>query len=231
MYLKEWAKCCPESYRHKIANLIIKTFFGLNHRHELFLYLLYNRYFAGEKISVLDVGAGTGYALSYNNSNLRKYAVDCDNYFEIKFRENNINFIHYNMENDDLSELGKIIGEKVDLLIMNQVIEHIYYPDKLLGQIGKILKPGGIAYITTPDIEKFKFEFFNDYSHVRPFSKASIKQLFKTYSFEILSLKNTSSLQFYVNALNIPFLLSALFRIGKMGRDIELIVKSPHNVN
>jgi SAM-dependent methyltransferase len=225
MYLKEWAKPRPEKFRHKVANKVTKLLFGLTHRHELFLFQLYNKYFTGKNISVLDIGSGAGYALLYNNPNILKHAVDRDNYFETELRKNNINFICYDIEKYNLSELVKIIGGKVDLLIMNHVIEHIYYPDKFIAEIDKILNPDGIVYIRTPDIEKFKFEFYNDYTHVHPFTKVSILQLFKAYPFELLSIKNTSTFNFYINALNIPKFFKTMMRTEKMGRDIELIIK------
>jgi 2-polyprenyl-3-methyl-5-hydroxy-6-metoxy-1,4-benzoquinol methylase len=225
MYLKEWAQTTPETLRQKAANLMVHILFGLKQRHELFLYQLYKTYYSGKRITVMDLGSGSGYALSYNNLDIIKYAVDKDNHFENLFAVNGVTFIEHNLETYDMSKLVEITGEYIDLLFLNHVIEHIHHPDKFVMGLNELLSPGGIVYIRTPDISKFKFDFYNDYTHVRPFTKNSLQQLFRTYDFEIISLRNSSSLFFYVQALPMPKIFKDLFRLDKMGRDIELIVR------
>jgi 2-polyprenyl-3-methyl-5-hydroxy-6-metoxy-1,4-benzoquinol methylase len=43
-----------------------------------------------------------------------------------------------------------------DVIICSEVIEHVYSPDDLLDEIARLLKPGGYAILTTPNLASWK---------------------------------------------------------------------------
>lgn len=43
-------------------------------------------------------------------------------------------------------------SEGIDVIVSNQVIEHLYYPIKFLKEVYRILKPGGYAVISTENL-------------------------------------------------------------------------------
>jgi len=54
---------------------------------------------------------------------------------------------------DDLNtESLNIEDSSVDIILLCEVIEHIYNPDKILEECNRILKPGGKIVITTPNL-------------------------------------------------------------------------------
>jgi methionine biosynthesis protein MetW len=46
--------------------------------------------------------------------------------------------------------------QSFDLIVCSEVIEHVYSPDDLLDEIRRLLKPGGYAVITTPNLASWK---------------------------------------------------------------------------
>ena len=87
-------------------------------------------------------------------------------------------------------EKGAIPVERgtLDLLAMTSTLEHLSCPEQIASEIGRVLKPGGIVFITVPDIMKYKFRFWDDVTHKRPFNKSSLRFLFETHGFETLDL-------------------------------------------
>lgn len=80
-----------------------------------------------------------------------------------------------------------------DAILFTHVIEHLRNPLHAAGEIHRLLKPGGIIYIETPNwtstlVPSFgfrreqhnPFNFFDDYTHIRPWTKQAL--------FEFLSL-------------------------------------------
>jgi SAM-dependent methyltransferase len=43
-----------------------------------------------------------------------------------------------------------------DVIICSEVIEHVYSPDDLLDEIARLIKPGGYAVLTTPNLASWK---------------------------------------------------------------------------
>jgi len=43
-----------------------------------------------------------------------------------------------------------------DVIICSEVIEHVFSPDELLDEIARLLKPGGYAVLTTPNLASWK---------------------------------------------------------------------------
>lgn len=61
--------------------------------------------------------------------------------------------------------------------------EHLENPDRALSELYRVMKPGGYTCIVVPtphDIEAF----YDDYTHVRPYTKRSLAQLAKAVGFK-----------------------------------------------
>ena len=84
---------------------------------------------------ILDIGAGS---IKY-----KKYFNNC----EFKTQD----FKQYGGI-DYVSDITKIPvpDQSFDVIICTEVLEHVIRPDLGIAEISRILKPGGIAYITTP---------------------------------------------------------------------------------
>ena len=76
-----------------------------------------------------------------------------------------------NIETDSLP----IPSEKVDIVVAMAVIEHLRDPGHFLDEIKRILRHGGALWMDTPDIEACGNKFWNDPTHVQPFTRASLR--------------------------------------------------------
>jgi SAM-dependent methyltransferase len=68
------------------------------------------------------------------------------------------------------------------------VIEHMPEPDRLVAECARVLRPGGKLIVATPDIERYKFGFWVDHTHVRPFTEISLRTLLAMHGFETLHM-------------------------------------------
>lgn len=106
--------------------------------------------FAGTApLDVLDVGCAQGtLALMLAERGHRVTAVDLRPeflaYAESRHTHGEIRFVAGNVLQDEFAGA-------FDLVFANQIIEHLVYPDQLLQQLKKRLKPGGRLVITTPN--------------------------------------------------------------------------------
>jgi len=64
-----------------------------------------------------------------------------------------------------------------DVVFSKSVIEHFYYPEKLVGEFKRVLRPGGIVITMCPDWEANVRIFFEDYTHRTPFTKTSLRDI------------------------------------------------------
>lgn len=89
-------------------------------------------------------------------------------------------------------------GEKFDAVVCQHVIEHLVYPIELMQGIGAVLRDGGKLFVETPNwtrlIAPFShFYFYNDYTHVRPFSRTAMTRLLLDFGYQELSIRTMSS--------------------------------------
>lgn len=75
------------------------------------------------------------------------YGVDHDANILKKFRKN-----FEQTWAGDLNEKLEVKSNSMDLVMANQVIEHIAKTDLFVGEIARILKPGGVALLATPNL-------------------------------------------------------------------------------
>jgi SAM-dependent methyltransferase len=75
-----------------------------------------------------------------------------------------------NLETD-----GFPIGDSTcDIVICLALIEHLFDPGHFLTEVKRVLKPGGHLWMSTPDIEACGAKFWNDPTHVHPYTRLSL---------------------------------------------------------
>jgi len=72
---------------------------------------------------------------------------------------------------------------------MNAVIEHIQDPNNIFKEIFRVLKPNGVLFVRTPNWKLSFKDFYNDPTHVRPYSPSTLKQTFEFYNLELIFLE------------------------------------------
>ena len=114
---------------------------------------------------ILDLGAG-------------------DKSFVKVVRENGINCKGLDVDEIDL-ENEKINYEdgEFDLVTGISLIEHIFNPSNFLKESYRILKKDGFLILVTPDWEYNFKNFYNDPTHIRPYTQRSLKFLLKSFGY------------------------------------------------
>lgn len=104
----------------------------------------------------------------------------------------------------DANEIIQRLPDKsIDLVILNDVLEHIAYPDLLIASVRNKMVDKGLILASIPNFryisnlkhviwdKNFKYERdggIRDYTHLRFFTRKSIISFFKEMNFEILEL-------------------------------------------
>ena len=65
----------------------------------------------------------------------------------------------------------------VDFAVSLAVIEHLRDPENFLSEVFRCLKPGGLVYLSTPNFQFDWKNFYNDPTHVRPYTPTALEQL------------------------------------------------------
>lgn len=139
--------------------------------------------------NILDLGCGNG-LLSFNllkNGYKNIYAMDYYGGFDkLKEYYKEINIIngHINNKIDEFKN-------KFDIIIVNQVLEHVYDIKSAISNLEFMLKKDGLLYFESPDCTRFKdyyltpYHFFN-YEHIEYFSEQAFENMAKIFSYEVL---------------------------------------------
>ncbi len=81
-----------------------------------------------------------------------------------------------------------------DVIINTQVLEHVEYPQKVINEFYRILKPGGKLFLTAPQgwgLHEEPYHFFN-------FTKFGLESLFKNAGFEIIFIEPRGGIFWYL---------------------------------
>jgi SAM-dependent methyltransferase len=76
-----------------------------------------------------------------------------------------------------------IDNNSVDFAVSLAVIEHLNDPDLFVSEIFRCLKPGGVIFLSTPNFQYDFKNFYNDPTHVRPYTPISLEKLLNLYGF------------------------------------------------
>jgi SAM-dependent methyltransferase len=75
-------------------------------------------------------------------------------------------------------------NESFDIVFSKSVIEHIREPRNFMKETCRVLKPGGRVITMTPDWHSQIYIFYDDPTHVHPYTSTGLKDLFAMYGFK-----------------------------------------------
>jgi ubiquinone/menaquinone biosynthesis C-methylase UbiE len=132
--------------------------------------------FFRNKGRLLDVGCGRGMHLKcFSENKLECYGVDlrneCIKEFVVK---------ECNVEKDNIPFYDNFF----DYVYSKSLIEHVVNVDNFFSNVLRVLKPGGIFVCMTPDWKSQMSHFFDDYTHVHPFTRKSLRDALSINGFK-----------------------------------------------
>ena len=221
---------------HEISGLCVSSLQGSNVKRKLFQYIKKHktkflfRFFGipqipQETIKILDIGCGSGYQLLTLKEiypHLELYGIDIvktEDLSEI------INFSTVNLEKDNLP----FEQESFDFIMCRGVIEHVNNPSKIFAEAYRVLKKGGKFHVLTENwtsifipptsikLTRYGTNFYDDYTHIRPYTKKSLYRFFVSVGFKDISIKVERNL-FIILALPLLLImqLTKKFDIGRL---------------
>jgi SAM-dependent methyltransferase len=113
-----------------------------------------------------------------------------------------------------------------DVVVLNQVLEHFARPDDVMRAVARLLVPGGVALIETPDIDGLDSRLFSRRywggfhfpRHLVLFNRNGLERLVADAGFEIVKVEHLASPAFWIQSFHHYFSerrglrgLSALF--------------------
>ncbi|MBI4489875.1 MAG: methyltransferase domain-containing protein [Deltaproteobacteria bacterium] len=94
----------------------------------------------------------------------------------------------------DPLETLNLTAASYDVVLMNQVIEHLSDPRTTCQEVWRVLKPSGIFYLDTPNFASLAMRLFREHnriisgsSHISLFSVETLSRLLRSLGFEIVS--------------------------------------------
>jgi|TARA_B100002003_G_scaffold228774_1_gene237427 SAM-dependent methyltransferase len=153
---------------------------------------LVKRYKLSVGKKMLDLGCGRGdFLRGFLRCGINGYGVDRSKIAKSICPEAKIT----------LSDLGNeslpYKDNSFDLVFSKSVLEHFYYPEELVQEIYRILKPNGLVITMVPDWESgYKKTFYDDYTHRTPFTLASLRNIFIANGFNDVKVEKFRQLPF-----------------------------------
>jgi 2-polyprenyl-3-methyl-5-hydroxy-6-metoxy-1,4-benzoquinol methylase len=118
---------------------------------------------------------------------------------------------------------SKLNAAMFDVVLLFEVVEHLKdeYLDGTLAEISRLLKPGGVVVISTPNEEDLskstKFcpdcgSIFHEWQHIRNWSVARLEQRLQSHNFK---LRTSKTLDFDTQTWNIRGIFKKTMRIAR----------------
>lgn len=119
-----------------------------------------------KKPKLLDVGCGNGKAME----EFSKHGVVC---FGIDKRVK-ASTMKWSVDLET-QRFHYISDNYFDVVFSKSVIEHVRNTDNIVKETHRVLKPGGIFVFLTPDWKSQHEHFWDDYTHVKAFTRKSLR--------------------------------------------------------
>ena len=122
--------------------------------------------------TLFDVGCGRGEFLrSFIDCGLAGYGADRSQAAAVLCPTGTLRIA--DLENERIP----FANDFFDVVFSKSVIEHFYYPERLMQEIFRVLKPGGLVITMCPDWGSNIRIYFEDYTHRTPFMSSSLRDI------------------------------------------------------
>lgn len=77
-----------------------------------------------------------------------------------------------------------------DVVISRDLAEHIIDNERFFKEQNRVLKKGGIIIVMTPNVERLSLgEFYDDFTHVMPYTRKSLYEALKMHGFSKIKVR------------------------------------------
>ena len=126
-----------------------------------------------KETKILDLGSGLGYFYSTLKKAGYKQVFSVDRFPMLK-----------ECIKGDITKRLPFKDGTFDLIISKDVVEHIIDHEKFFAEQKRILKKEGTIIVMTPNAEKMSLgDFYNDYTHVMPYTRKSLFEALEMHGF------------------------------------------------
>lgn len=127
---------------------------------------------------LLDIGSGKGnHLVGFSRNGHEVYGLDKRN--ECIEILPDMSISECDIEND----VFPFRSESFDWVFSKSVLEHVSNTDNFLNETLRILKPGGVAVLMTPAWESQYKLFWDDYTHVKAFTRKGLQNAMRLAGF------------------------------------------------
>jgi SAM-dependent methyltransferase len=138
--------------------------------------------------SLLEFGSGRAELLShFTRLGLETYAVDSAQSSAAFAEKAGARFKLFTFK--DIESAESLLEMQYDIVFSKSFVEHISNPLEYASASYRLLKPGGLFVTLTPDWESNKEIFYDDLTHIKPFTKVSMQQLLEYGNFIDIKVK------------------------------------------
>lgn len=149
------------------------------------------RYDLKERSRFLDLGCGRGdFLRGFIRCGMNGYGVDRSPTAKLICPEAEI--LQSDLEKDPLP----YDDNTFDIVFSKSVLEHFYYPERIVHEIYRILKPGGLVITMVPDWGSVYKTFYDDFTHRTPYTLTSLKNMLLINNFESVEVEKFRQLPF-----------------------------------
>jgi len=174
------ADISQDSYVFQLCDLLVKRYLG--------------EPLVTSNKKLLDIGCGKGHQTVAFARYFDTHAIDIANDSVELFNHLNLNvsFQCCDLENDKYP----YPDDHFDVIFNKSVIEHVANGNHFVSEIRRLLKPSGKAIILTPSWETQYLNFFDDPTHVQPYTRRGLRNILEITGFQNPTIEHFIQLPF-----------------------------------
>jgi SAM-dependent methyltransferase len=149
-----------------------------------FMRLYFNRWFKDMHGPILDVACSVGHFIAVKPDIIEGIDKDEDSLGKARERGFKVQRIDI-----DAGEMSTLPADHYEGVMASQIIEHLQYPFEFMQEIHRVLKPGGLAVILTPNIPHMLPHFWDDHTHKHPFTGRALNMIARDAGFSEIKVQ------------------------------------------